>query len=107
MTLPQFAWLALIIVQVAVLVLAFAFNNFQQRRTQVAVLPQFQAPLAELTDALVEVTASANALKTTAANAPSAQDLADTAAAVQVQADAAKALAASIAPSNVTLPVIE
>jgi hypothetical protein len=100
----QLIWLALIIAQAAVLY--FAFRLYQQRRTQVAVLPQFVAPLAELTAALASVSKSASALKDAADSAPSAQDLADTVAAVQAQADAAKTFAAVIAPSAVSPPVI-
>jgi hypothetical protein len=105
MTGVQILWAVLIAAQIVVALL-FAFLIDHKRRTQVPVLPEFQAPLAELEAALVSVSQSAVTLKNTAANAPSAQDLADTVAAVQAQADAAKALAVGIAPTPVSAPVI-
>lgn len=71
-----------------------------------AVLPQFVAPLAELEAAIVATSQSVTDLKASAANAPSAQDIADTLKALQDQADAAKALSEAAAPQVVEPPVI-
>jgi hypothetical protein len=99
----QLIWTVLI---VAALVLFLAYLLFQQRRTTVAVIPQLQGPLADLTASLVQISKDLPALKAAADGAISAQDIADTAAALQGAADQAKVLAAAVAPQSVSPPVI-